>query len=90
MNFQFLLEKAVGQTVSVWAGKSETRSNPDFKTQFSICGKLEQHDLDKDCFRIVIGEGSYCYFKTEDLVGFIEHPETFRDGSKFVIEIKWD
>lgn len=77
------LSKLVGCTVSVYTGKAKRNS---FDTAVSVCGTLEQGSPDM-FFRVLVSEGTYCYFTTDDVLQVISNPARFRDGSVAVIRI---
>lgn len=85
---QKTLEGLVNQTVSVWAGVSEARK--DFDTAICVNGKLEQHGAQREKFRVVVTDGTYTYFTTSDVVRVINHPLTFKDGSRAVVKIAFN
>lgn len=82
------LEANVSKQVTVWVGKSVRNS---FDTQLSIAGTLVQHSQDKDSFRVVVNEGTYVYFNTEDVIEFGAYGDKkFKDGSECVIRLEAD
>lgn len=81
----YLIKLAECGKVSVFCGSNERCS---FKTQLSIQGDLHYAE-NKKCFRVLISEGTYCYFNLCDIVKVGTKKELFKDGSIAVIEIKF-
>jgi hypothetical protein len=58
------IEQFNGKRVAVFAGKGIRNS---FETAICLEGKLQQHPTDLDNFRVVIDDGNYSYFRTDDV-----------------------
>jgi hypothetical protein len=71
------------QRASVWTGKGERK---DFDTAISVSGVLESR-LGHSEFRVLLSEGTYTYFKPEDVVVIGVRYNGFRDGSTAVIRL---
>ena len=75
------LEEYIGRPVAVYAGSSVRNS---FDTAMSIVGDLQQHPEEKECFRIVLSQGTYTYFKASE----VEHAGwATKDGSDIVLHL---
>lgn len=80
-----LVYALVGYKVGVWAGPELNRN--DFKTKINVTGILEQHQTDRDSFRIVNPDENYTYFNIKDIIAVVKPREGFRDGSVACIKI---
>lgn len=78
------LELLTGQVVSVWTGESTDRN--DFETAICCNGKLEKKSGHSD-YRVVFNDGCYAYFKPQNVVEIVKHPNQFKDGAVAVIKI---
>lgn len=71
--------------VSVYCGKNIARNT--FDTALCVAGKLEGA-AGTGKWRVLVNDGTYSYFTTEDIVQILTHPQHFKDGSKAVVTIK--
>ena len=85
--FTKILSQLVDKTVSVYATKSDRHS---FNSQISIQGRLEKNTNDDGAYRVFVNDGSYCYFKTFDIIAIGVKPMLFIDGSISAIHISLD
>lgn len=77
-----LIKKQVAVYCSVLPQKRD-----GFHTCICISGEL-QYSRDRDSWRVLVNEGTYSYFQTNDVDYICEHPEKFRDGNKACIGLK--
>lgn len=71
--------------VTIFCGKSDRNI---LETQLSIQGNLD-YSLNTQRFRIIVTDGTYCYFNLCDIVKIGTKKDLFSDGSIAVINIKF-
>jgi len=79
------LLKLDGVIVSIWTGNI-SNNRTSFECAICICGILEKHESDNK-FRILLDEGTYCYFEPFNVVEITFNPYGFKDGSFALIKI---
>jgi len=83
-----MLVSLTEKTVLVWTG-IEQEDRTSFEPSICVSGTLEQHETDYQRFRVLVNNGTYCYFKTANVSLILVKSTGFKDQESAVIRIEF-